>query len=187
MNQEEVSEVVSPIKNGESVKEESIVIEELVVETKSLDSSDAPDLISHNKIVANLAKDKKANATLISMSKYLTIESKDNELWLINSNAQLQNLVTQEMVEYLNSKFDAIIGGEHHIQFKFSPKAKTNSTQKPQGGESQQSEHFYKVFGQRPENVPESVELVESVPDPIKKGSNTGIEDDGQIEDLFDI
>jgi DNA polymerase III gamma/tau subunit len=152
------------------------------------DTEESTDLTMYNKIVSNLAKDKKANATLISMVKYLSVESRSGELWLVNSNKELQNLITAEMIEFLNAKFDSLISGKHYLKFDLvkQPTPKTPNTANVNSSDDNK-EHFYKIYGSRPENVPTSVELIEDIPDPIKGGTEAEVIDEGQIEDLFDI
>jgi DNA polymerase III subunit gamma/tau len=162
--------------------------EPVIEKSVEVDTTESIDLTMYNKIVSNLAKDKKANATLISMVKFLSVESRSGELWLVNSNKELQNLITVEMIEFLNAKFDSLISGKHSLKFDLvkQPVLKTQKTNSiNSSGDSK--EHFYKIYGSRPENVPTSIELIDDIPDPIKSASLSEPIDDGQIEDLFDI
>ncbi len=158
----------------------------VVKEDDQRDQEKPTDLDKYNKIIANLSKDKKANTALITMVKYLSIAELDNKLTLINSNPQLNEVITEEMIVFLNDKFDNLLGGKHDLYFNIVKK-KEPATQINAINCDTKSEHFYKVYGSRPENVPESVEVIKSIKDPIKK-ENTSIQDDEvQITDLFDI
>lgn len=169
-----------------------------------INSSDF-DLDAINRIMSNLKKNKKSPITLTQSLEVLSVAIVDNKPKLISTDKKRTAIITDSDIEFLNEIIESLLGSPIKIEWDgVAPKPKVavptvNNPITPNSSTSQNSthqpvtdsaNHFYSVYGSRPEGVPEDVPSITSpIPIPSNKNVSSDADDEleGGIHDLFDI
>ncbi|MGL4758771.1 MAG: DNA polymerase III subunit gamma/tau [Patescibacteria group bacterium] len=114
--------------------------------------------------------------TLLGTQYELTINPTILEFQKQKAEALILNTTSEETIKPTISEK---IVAQDSILVNQQTQTKINNTE-------HQVNHFYKVFGSRPENVPEGIQIIKDLPTPKNKAENPDSSDDG-IHDLFDI
>ena len=188
----DIVDVIDIIEEVEPEVLEDILTEE--IEEIAIES----DLIKYNKILQNTIKNSKVPIIIKSNITNLTIARVNQELCLVSSNKKLT--FRQPDLDFLDTLFNDLIGGEHNLKANMEVikvvKSEVNNEINIDGPkpkiakavtQNDTDQAFYKIYGKRPINVPESIEIkTDIVASPQKTKTDIDVDDEG-IHDLFDL
>jgi DNA polymerase III subunit gamma/tau len=155
------------------------------------------NLLKYNKILQTTIKNPKVPINIKANLATLTVIKQDEELFLKSTNSKI--IFKQPDIDFLNDLFNNLIGGEHYLKANIEAVKIINEVKQldsipkkpkidPKTDESpfESKDQFYKVYGKRPKNVPDTIPVI-TEPIPSPKKSNIDEEGEDGIHDLFDL
>jgi DNA polymerase III subunit gamma/tau len=155
------------------------------------------NLVKYNKILQNTSKNSKVPINIKANLQTLSITGQGENLALISTNKKV--IFKKIDIDFLNELYDNLMGGTHALKANMEvtkteaiePEKALKETKKinPEievETQFQSKDQFYKVYGKRPKNVPDTIPVItEPIPSPKKDSEN--IEGEDGIHDLFDL
>jgi hypothetical protein len=149
------------------------------------------NLVKYNKILQTTIKNPKVPINIKANLPSLSITKVGDILSLNSTNPKIK--FKQPDIDFLNVLFKNLIGGEHNLKANIEEIKQLDLVEKkpkvePQADQIQfeSKDQFYKIYGKRPKNVPDTIPVIT---EPIQSPKKSNVDNDAEdgIHDLFDL
>jgi DNA polymerase III subunit gamma/tau len=149
------------------------------------------NLVKYNKILQTTIKNPKVPINIKANLPSLSITKVGDILSLNSTNPKI--IFKQPDIDFLNVLFKNLIGGEHNLKANVEEIKQLDPVEKkpkvePQADQIQfeSKDQFYKIYGKRPKNVPDTIPVIT---EPIQSPKKSNVDNDAEdgIHDLFDL
>jgi DNA polymerase III subunit gamma/tau len=152
------------------------------------------NLVKYNKILQTTIKNPKVPINIKANLPTLTITKSGDTFSLQSTNPKI--IFKQSDIDFLNDLLNNLIGGVHNLKANIENIKKAEPIEKKPKAEPKEpqidqiqfesKDQFYKIYGKRPKNVPDTIPIIRE-PIPSPKKSNVDNEGEDGIHDLFDL
>ena len=176
------------------VPEDHIIVDQLPVEKIEVnvekEEKQGFDIIQLNKILQLSKKNKNIPLTLKQIVEKATIILKNNKLVILGA------VLDKASIDFVEGLIKELLGIEVKLNNLENDKVGPIISIKNKTPSSDQTEHFYSIYNNRPINTPESINIVDGpIPKPVKKELQEKLEStkednqegEGDIHNLLDL